>query len=221
MRRPHPCHLLWTVTLLLLAPLTAAWAQEEGVPVTLGWAASPTIDEDGAPLAEAVRYEVFVQRGGAAEELVATVEDTFYTLQAARGVLQRVRVVGYDATDRPSPASEWSDPIYFDADRSSPSDLTPPAESTLEPNFPNPFNPETRIAYGVPEGVDGGTPMALEIYTVRGQRVRSFSLERSPGWHEVTWDGRDDRGQIQATGTYITRYVCGERVQIGKMTMVK
>ncbi len=222
MTRPHLIRLFWIVVIIVLAPMGLALAQDpEGVPVTFGWAPCPSLDEDGEPRALAVRYEVFVQKGGAMEELVATVEDTFYTLEAERGVLQRVRVVGYDATGRPSPAGPWSDPVYFDVDRSSPGETAPPAQPALRPNFPNPFNPETRIAYGVPEDTATDTRLALEIFNLRGERVRTFAIEAVPGWHEVTWDGRNDRGQMQSTGTYITRYVCGEQVEIGKMTMVK
>jgi hypothetical protein len=214
---------IWLVTIaaiILLSPLGArAQDDDQPVEVLFGWAPSATIDDEGLPCAEAVRYDVYLQKGGAAEEMIDTVTDTFYTLAAERGVLQRVRVVGYDAAGRPSPPSEWSDPVYFDSQRGSQS--TPPAHATLRPNYPNPFNPETRIAYGVPEGTPAGTRVALEIFNLRGQRIRSFPITAEPGWHEVTWDGRDDRGQPQATGTYVTRYVCGTRVEVGKMTMVK
>ena len=212
------------VAILMLVPLGTALAQDETVPVTFGWAACPPIDDEGKVVALAVRYEVFLQKGGTEEVLVGNVEaDTTFTLDVERGVVQRVRVVGYDSLDRPSPASEWSDPIYYDAERSSPGQpvAPPPGEPTLGPNYPNPFNPETRIAYGVPEDTPAGTRMALEIFNLRGQRIRTFEVDPSPGWHEVTWNGLDDRGQTQSTGTYITRYVCGDRVDVGKMTMVK
>ena len=216
--------LIFLVTILLLVPLGAALAQDETVPVTFGWAACPPMDDDGNPMALAVRYEIFLQRGSTEEVLVGNVaDDNEFTLELERGVVQRVRVVGYDSLDRPSPASEWSDPIYYDADRSSEGDpvAPPPGEPTLGPNYPNPFNPETRIAYGVPNDTPAGTRMALEIFNLRGQRIRTFEVDQSPGWHEVTWNGLDDHGQTQATGTYITRYVCGDRVDVGKMTMVK
>ncbi len=223
MNRIRKTGLVMVMSILLLVPLGAV-AQDDTVPVTFGWAACPAIDGDGLPRALAVRYEVFVQRGTADEVLVATVDaDTEYTLQADRGVVQRIRVVGYDSLDRPSPASEWSDPIYFDVERSSDDD-TPrivPVEPTLGPNYPNPFNPETRIAYSVPVDSPTGSRMALEIYNLRGQRIRTFDPDSDPGWHEVTWDGKDDRGMVQATGTYVTRYVCGDKVDVGKMTMIK
>jgi len=219
--RPHHRLPVVCAVIMLSLPLARAAAQEPAVPVTFGWTACAVEDADGKPCAPAVKYEIYLQKGGALEELVATVSDTFYTLQAEVGVLQRVRVVGYDEGGRASPASPWSDPVYFDTDRSSPDEHTPPAQPALRPNYPNPFNPETRIAYGVPSDTPAGARMALEIFTLRGERIRSFPVETVPGWHEVTWDGRDDRGRMQSTGTYVTRYVCGDRVEIGKMTMVK
>lgn len=210
--------------ILLLAHAAPALAQDGDVPVAFGWSPCPAVDDEGRPLALAVRYEIYLQRGGEPARLVDTVESqTTYVLAAERGVVQRIRVVGYDSLGRPSVPSEWSDPVYFEPVRGSPGDpnRTPPSVPSLSPNYPNPFNPETRIAYGVPEGTPAGTRIALEIYNLRGHRLRTFPVVATPGWHEVTWNGLDDRGQMQSTGTYITRYVCGDRVEIAKMTMVK
>ena len=205
----------------MLLPVIAA-ADDLPVPVDFGWAPCPTSDADGAPCAEAVRYEVYLQKSDPEEELLATVDDdTHYTLEAERGVVMRIRVVGYDSIGRASEPSEWSDPIYFDVERSGPGVGSPPEAAALNPNYPNPFNPETHIAYGVPEDMTPGVRTALEVYNLRGERVRTFDVDTSPGWHEVVWNGRDDRDRPQATGTYITRYMCGDRVQVGKMTMVK
>ncbi len=210
------------VLMLAVAPSTFA-QQDDIIAVTLGWAPCPLADETGRPAAAAVRYEVYVQRDDADAELLATVEDdTVYVLAAARGVVQRIRVVGYDAGGRSSPPSDWSDPIYFEPERDRGDTAgQPPSRPALGPNYPNPFNPETRLVYGVPSDTPPATSMALEIYDVRGQRVRSFPVTATPGWHEVAWDGRDDSGQLQATGTYVMRYVCGDRVEVGKMTMLK
>lgn len=202
---------------------TTGLAQDDAVDVTFGWAASPNEDVDGNQCLAAVMYEVYVQRGGEDIVKVAEVEsDTTYTLAAERGVVQRVRVIGYDILGRPSEPSEWSDPIYFEIERGPESPFgPPPSVATLRRNFPNPFNPETTIAYGVPEGTAADTRLALEIFNLRGERIRRFSLEATPGWHTVTWDGCDDGGLPQATGTYISRYACGKNVQVSKMVMVK
>jgi hypothetical protein len=210
------------VAILLLAA-SLAWAQDDTVPITLGWAPSPTHDDEGRPCALAVRYDVYLQRDGAAEQYLATVvDDTVYVLAAERGVVQRIRVYGYDSDGVESPPSEWSDPIYFEPERTHQGpDRQAPSLPVLDQNYPNPFNPETRLVYGVPEDTPAGAAVALEIYDVRGKRVRSFPVETSAGWHEQVWDGRDDRGQVQATGTYVLRYVCDGQVAVGKLTMVK
>jgi hypothetical protein len=212
------------LALLLAVPAGPAAAQDELEPVavTFGWTPCPTRDELGRPLAPAVRYEVFLERSGEAEQLVASLqEETRYVLAAERGVVQRIRVVGYDEVGRPSPSSEWSDPIYFAPEQTRNSGELPPTRPALGPNYPNPFNPETRIVYGVPLDAPPQARMALEIYDLRGQRVRTLPVDTSPGWHEVTWNGLDDRGLIQSTGTYVTRFVIGDQVEVGKMTMVK
>jgi hypothetical protein len=66
-------------------------------------------------------------------------------------------------------------------------------------NRPNPFSPETWIAFELPEPgrVD------LGIYSVDGRLVRTLvKEERAVGSHEVTWDGRDDRGRRMTGGVY-------------------
>ena len=85
--------------------------------------------------------------------------------------------------------------MYFEGEVRT-GDGVPPA-GALDGNYPNPFNPETRIRYGIPADIATGTPVRLEIYGIDGRRVRSFTVDRTPGWHEVTWDGTDDRGVVQ------------------------
>lgn len=80
---------------------------------------------------------------------------------------------------------------------------TPDIEGfALYPNFPNPFNPATRIAYTLPPG--GGAELTwLIIYDQQGRRVRTLVHRRQgPGYYEVVWDGRNDRGKPVAGGVY-------------------
>ncbi|MEZ4388292.1 MAG: hypothetical protein R3D98_12095 [Candidatus Krumholzibacteriia bacterium] len=223
MNLQHSTTKFMLVALVLGGLVGAALAQGEPVEVRFGWTGCPTHDQDGNACAAAVVYEVYLQKGGAEAVKVAEVEnDTTFTLIAERGVVQRVRVVGYDVAGRPSEPSEWSDPIYFEIERGAENPLgPPPTAATLRKNYPNPFNPETAIVYGVPANLPGDAAVALEIYNLRGQRIRTFGVDTTPGWHEVTWNGLDDGGRPQATGTYVTRYICGDRVEVGKMTMVK
>lgn len=205
-------------TVVALGALAAALpATAQIVSMEFHWNPSP-LEENGVQKPAAAFYEVFLLRGADGEAFAATVEDTIWTLEAEPDVMQRICVRGVDAQGNPSPFSEWSDPVFFESQGGG--GLVPPAPE-LEPNYPNPFNPETRIVYGVPEDLPDGEPMRLEVFTVDGRRVRTFDIDRSAGWHEVTWDGRDDHGQPSAAGMYVTRYAVGSLVRTGKMTMVK
>ncbi len=74
-----------------------------------------------------------------------------------------------------------------------------PAEYVLAPNYPNPFNPETRIRFGLP----ASSQMSLKIFNVQGQLVRILSNEtRSAGFHELVWDGTNEQGQQVSSGVY-------------------
>jgi len=209
-----------TINLILISILVmagSALAQNEEY--HFHWAPSPVYGENEGALAIAVEYEVWLKKGSAPEELMITQNsDTTYVLSAEPGVVQRLRVRGIDASGRFSEMSDWSNPIYFEATRSG---ETPPVAAKLRSNYPNPFNPETSIVYGVPESIEDGETARLDIYNIAGLRVRTLEVDRTPGWHELTWDGANDNGQTQPTGMYVTRFTVGAMVSTQKMTMVK
>ena len=207
--------LICALFLGILLPVTAL-AQRQNV--EFHWAPSPVIDDNGIVRPEAVSYEVWLRKGDESDQLIATVEDTTWVMRAEAGVSQQIRVRGVDKQGRKSALSEWSDPFYFESDGAI---VQTPLGAQLKSNYPNPFNPETRIVYGVPEDIKSTDPVRLEIFTVQGHRVRSFQVDRTPGWHEVTWDGRDERGVVTSAGMYVTRFMVGDSVETGKMTMVK
>ncbi len=81
-------------------------------------------------------------------------------------------------------------------------DVSDLAAASLRQNFPNPFNPQTRIEFAL----DRAMPVELAVYDVAGRLVTSLVREHLPaGQHAVTWDGRTDRGIAAASGQY--RYV--------------
>jgi hypothetical protein len=92
------------------------------------------------------------------------------------------------------------------------------AEFQLEQNFPNPFNPSTRIPF---ELTRGGR-VRLEVYDVAGRRVRAVVDRELPaGLHEAEWDGRDDAGQSAASGVYFYRMHAGDRTETRRMVLLK
>jgi hypothetical protein len=208
----------WSISLTLLALPTSLLAED--IEVLFRWTPSPAIDEEGHFCAPAIAYEVYHQRNDGPVDLIATVTDTSYTLAAERGIRHRIRVLGVDAQQRQGQLSEWSPEVYFEPEIE-PIDEVIPKVPGLLPNFPNPFNPETSIVYGIPEATGGNVRAVLEIYNIQGRRIRSLTPNTSPGWHQKTWDGKDDSGAVQPTGQYIVRFSCNGQVKTNKMTMVK
>ena len=82
-----------------------------------------------------------------------------------------------------------------------------PKEFALSRNYPNPFNPSTKINFQVPKV----TKVIIKIYDILGREIRILIDERkSTGTYQVTWDGRDDSGQQVASGLYIYRMEAGD-----------
>jgi hypothetical protein len=105
------------------------------------------------------------------------------------------------------------------------------ARSRLLPNYPNPFNPETRIPFLLlesdfvggrpavvtirirnPVGEVVGVPKALNHPDGNGVEVLNLKY-MTPGVHETYWDGINLRGVKVASGMYvIEQWVNGERM---------
>ncbi len=95
-----------------------------------------------------------------------------------------------------------------------------PGVFTVLPPRPNPFNPVTTVRLYVTPGAD--TRLDVSVFDVRGRVVRRLHRgESQPGWHEFTWDGRDDAGRGQASGVYFVRARQSQASQTFKMTLVK
>lgn len=63
----------------------------------------------------------------------------------------------------------------------------------------NPFRQETAIRYAVP----GAGPVAIRVFSVYGQLVRTLRQEGgNPGTYEVRWDGKDNQGRPAPSGIY-------------------
>ncbi len=203
------------VLLLVLGALQTGPAQA-AVAKIIHWAPSPLVGPTGQPLPPAASYEVWLTRTGFPEALVAAVTDTMYTLNAEPEVTYVLRVRGVCASGLKSTFSEYSDPLKI----SLASAVVPERVAGCGPASPNPFNPRTSIAYLVPEDLPAAALLELQIFDVRGRRIRSFELDRRPGNHEVTWNGDDESGQSVPAGLYVARYVCGSYQGTVKVTLV-
>ncbi len=128
-----------------------------------------------------------------------------------------------DAGANPLPAI-WSSANVTITAASSVQDRTVslPLSFELSDNYPNPFNPETTIAYGIPAQTSDKVQVLLRIYSVQGQMVRTLVDEqKAPGRYRVVWNGRNERGERLTSGVYLYTIIAGEFKATRKMAMLK
>jgi carboxyl-terminal processing protease len=93
-----------------------------------------------------------------------------------------------------------------------------PKEIHLYQNYPNPFNPVTKITFKLPDP----SIVSLVIYDITGRQIKTLTSSWYPaGSHQIQWDGRDDRGNLVASGIYVYRINTGNYSQARKMMLLK
>lgn len=91
-------------------------------------------------------------------------------------------------------------------------------ETKIQSIYPNPFNPSTNIKYSVK--VAG--PVEVEIFNVKGQRVKTLVSEtKAPGHYQVVWNGNNDQNKSVASGMYFCKLKTQDKQIIRKMMMIK
>ena len=98
-----------------------------------------------------------------------------------------------------------------------------PKESTLLPNYPNPFNPETWIPYRLAEDAF----VTLTIYDGSGRVVRTLNVgHRTAAFYEsrskaIYWNGRNEFGEGVASGIYFYNLTTDDYSATRKMLILK
>ena len=98
-----------------------------------------------------------------------------------------------------------------------------PKETSLLPNYPNPFNPETWIPYQLAAPTD----VTLRIYAVDGIVVRTLALgHQLVGIYKgksraAYWDGKNEVGEPVASGVYFYTLTAGDFTATRKMLIRK
>ncbi len=93
-----------------------------------------------------------------------------------------------------------------------------PNRLRLAGNFPNPFNPETRIVFELPESEQ----VYLAVYNSAGKKTATvFSGRAAAGRHEIKWNGCNDAGEPASCGVYFYKLVVGGEQIVGKMVLLR
>ena len=186
-------------------------------------------DAHWKPMSEvAVKFSV-VQGEGTLSNYTATTDangiaETILMLGRNKG-LNRIRATAAGITYPVIFTATVTEPLTQLAAAAPPAPLIAlqPEETTLLPNYPNPFNPETWIPYelAVPANV------TLTIYASNGAAVRTLALgPQEAGIYRsknraAYWDGRNHIGEKVASGVYFYTFSAGEFTATRKLLIRK
>jgi len=93
-----------------------------------------------------------------------------------------------------------------------------PLVFSVDPNYPNPFNPTTTIRFALPKRSD----VTIRIFDVAGRVVRTLVNDRLDAKvHEVSWSGLNDRGQAVSSGVYFYRVETETDLFVARMALLK
>jgi hypothetical protein len=153
------------------------------------------ITRNGPIIAEGIMETEYIDEGLAAGEYTYTVIGEF--TNGATNILSATAVVTVGINDD-----------------------TPfePYVTTLGNNYPNPFNPDTKISYSLAEE----SAVEITIYNIKGQYIATLVNEiQLPGKYEIVWNGRDGFNREVSSGIYLYRMKSGSYTSTKKMIMMK
>ena len=146
-------------------------------------------------------------------------EETIAVLLAYKGVADSVDVGGVMTLDpagnRVFRIAEWDPTIMGFRDIT----IITPDDYKLAQNFPNPFNPSTRIEYFLPVN----NTVSVTIYSMLGKEIVRLVNNKytMAGSHYVVWNGTDMNGIKVGSGTYIYEMRYGNFSKTLQMTLIK
>ena len=93
-----------------------------------------------------------------------------------------------------------------------------PTENKLYSNYPNPFNPMTKIRFDIPRWRgEGGWTTTLRIYDITGREIQTLVNEKlQPGTYEATFDG-----SMLTSGVYFYKLMTDGYTETKKMILIK
>ena len=153
-------------------------------------------------------------RAELSDEQRAELRETIKTLRENGATRREIRDTVKELIDL------WLDENGGEPDPAAPGDeFEDEIEAEFEArNFPNPFNPDTRIVYAL----SGPDQVTLRIFNTRGQLIRTLVDEaQGAGEHSVIWDGRDPLGAIVPSGIYFYHVTIGNETQSQRMLLLK
>ncbi|MCK5052617.1 MAG: T9SS type A sorting domain-containing protein [Candidatus Cloacimonetes bacterium] len=116
---------------------------------------------------------------------------------------------------------EWTNYPDFKLVRTDPEGIVPVEDHTVIPvskiiltNYPNPFNPSTKITYSVKAD---NSLVSLSIFNLKGQKITTLVDEKkNSGQHSVTWNVED-----LTSGIYLIKFTNNKSSVSSKCILIK
>ncbi|MBM4403543.1 MAG: T9SS type A sorting domain-containing protein [Candidatus Cloacimonetes bacterium] len=109
-------------------------------------------------------------------------------------------------------------PVFLQTSVSNDDPSVVPVVTRLDANYPNPFNPETTISFGIRHS----GAVRINVYNIKGQLVRTLvDANLNAGNHRVVWSGTDNSGRIVSSGVYLYRMETAGYTKTQKMMLLK
>lgn len=167
---------------------------------------TPDID----PNSNFIRYDIYHD-----SFLIDSTEETYYSLigfPPGNGIvigIKAVYVLG--ESEIVEVTFDWEGTPYGDNN-------TVPVITALQGNYPNPFNPTTKINFSLKEA----GKVNLEIYNLKGQKVKTLmNKNMDADNHSVIWSGEDNSGKKVSSGIYLYRMKSKGYSETKKMILIK
>ena len=85
-------------------------------------------------------------------------------------------------------------------------------------NYPNPFNPETKIKFST----ERDSNVEVTIYSLLGEKVNTIQNgQLNAGTYNISWFGQDQNGNKVPSGVYFYEVRSDNRIAKGKMLLLK
>ncbi len=185
-------------------------------PDTMTFKWNPTIDPDGSG-GIIYHWELKNNVETLIDTMVNTTEITFIPNRPLDAGLYRWLVTAYDQ-NLDNTQSRNIGFIAIGGSGIEDINTSKPDHFALKPNYPNPFNPETKIEYHLADESD----VHLSVYNQMGQIVRLLeNSKKNAGVYTIVFNAKDASGRQLPSGIYIYKLIAGEHTFIRKMLLLQ
>ena len=205
------------------APTNLAVTASDNSHPYLTWDANTEIDVE--------KYKIYKKIGGGSWDFLAYTENTYYeddeeTVLVGHHANETYAYYKIKAVDYTSNESGYSSTVSIKVKGPDPEKITfiyteielKANQFGMFANYPNPFNPITKITFSIPQGRN----VQINVYSITGEKVATLVdgfLEK--GFHSVEWNSLNQYGNKVSSGIYIYELIAGDLRLVKKMLLAK